>query len=100
MSYRQYLGTYTQIQTRSWSKITLRGKYELYDKLDMPQRNYLDRYPDWQYWRDEFRRDQYHIYLKESIGERNLMLAQLLFAQTTPSHTPVTDDPAWWDNKF
>jgi hypothetical protein len=50
--------------------------------------------PDFSYWRDEFS-NQYHLYVKRPISENKLMLAQMLFTFTKPSHYPLGDEANW-----
>jgi hypothetical protein len=59
------------------------------------QTKWIERHaPDFSFWRDEFR-TQYHLYVKRKLTDNQLMLAQLLFTFTEPSHYPVGDEHNW-----
>ena len=59
------------------------------------QIKWIERHaPDFVYWRDEFR-PQYHLYVKRPLTANQLMLAQLIFTFTEPSHYPVGDEINW-----
>lgn len=100
MTYRRYVGTFTHIQDKPWKHYAYRDNASLYSALEAPQQSWLDKHPSWKFWRDEFRRKEYHIYLTQPTSENNIMLAQILFTQSIPSHTPMAESNEWWENGF
>ena len=80
-------GYYKSIRTITHDSILLILKPE--------QLKWIERHaPDYYYWRDEFR-NQWHLYVKRPLTENQLMLAQMIFMFSEPSHYPVGDEANW-----
>ena len=59
------------------------------------QIKWIERHaPDFSYWRDEFR-PQYHLYVKRQLTANQIVLAQMIFTFTDPSHYPIGDESNW-----
>jgi hypothetical protein len=59
------------------------------------QIKWIERHaPDFVYWRDEFR-PQYHLYVKRHLTANQIVLAQMIFTFTEPSHYPIGDEANW-----
>lgn len=74
------------------------SKTSLMQYLQKDQLEWLDRYiPDWWFWRDDFR-TEVHLYTKTEVSKNILLLGNIIFKQTTPSHYPLGDNVEWWKN--
>lgn len=74
------------------------SKTSLKQYLQKDQLDWLDRYvPDWWFWRDDFR-PEVHLYAKTEISNNILLLGNILFKQTEPSHYPLGDRIEWWEH--
>lgn len=96
---RTYFGTLLRPR-RTLAHVLKAGKItrdNIFSRLEAKpeQIKWIERHaPDFNYWRDEFK-NEYHLYVKRHLTDNQLMLAQLIFTFTVPSHYPMGDEINW-----
>jgi hypothetical protein len=98
LEYRTYFGSLVKPKWRTYGQGAVRvTKENALSRLEAKpeQIKWIDRHaPDFSFWRDEFK-NEYHLYVKRPLTDNQLMLAQLIFNFTVPSHYPLGDEANW-----
>lgn len=94
---RTYIGTFTRPDPlRFGLRAPTFTRSRILESLTPEQQNWISKFaPDFEFWRDEFRRMNYHLYVKRKLTVNQLALANMLFTNAEPSHLPMGEESLW-----